>query len=74
MKVDEIGAFIICRSRLTKVLAGTARGETGSKGGGGQVRLSDVNTWELVGFSKLVDMSLHIGGGHGRGWHLGVCE
>ena len=31
------------------VLAGAARGETESKGGGGPVRLSDVDTWELAG-------------------------
>ena len=31
-------AFINCRGRLTKVLAGAARGENQSKGGGGQVR------------------------------------
>jgi hypothetical protein len=34
------------------VLAGTARGETGSKGGGFPVRLSDVDTWELAGFQN----------------------
>ena len=45
-------AFISCRGRLTKVLAGAARGETGSKGGGGQVRLSDVGTLELAGFQN----------------------
>jgi hypothetical protein len=33
-----------------EVLAGTARGETGGKGGGGQVRLSNVDTSELAGF------------------------
>ena len=43
-------AFIICRGRLIKVLAGAARGEMGSKGGGGRVGLSDVYTWELGGF------------------------
>jgi hypothetical protein len=37
-------AFIGSRIRLTKVLAGAARGEMGSKGGGGRVRLSDVDT------------------------------
>ena len=36
-------AFISCRGRLTKVLAGAARGEMGSKGGGGRVKLSDVD-------------------------------
>ena len=45
-------AFISCRGRLTKVLAGSARGETGSKGGGGRVRLSDVDTRELAGFQN----------------------
>jgi hypothetical protein len=32
------------------VLAGAARGETGSRGGGGPVMLSDVYTWELAPF------------------------
>ena len=41
-------AFISCRGTLTKVLAGAARGKTGSKGGGGRVRLLDVDTWELA--------------------------
>ena len=36
------------------MLAGAARGETGSKGGEGRVRLSDVDTWELVGFQELI--------------------
>jgi hypothetical protein len=31
-------AFISCRHRLTKMLAGAARGEMGSKGVGGRVR------------------------------------
>jgi hypothetical protein len=43
-KIKELStstmAFISCRSRLTKVLVGAAREEKGSKGGGGQVRLS----------------------------------
>ena len=43
-------AFISCRGRLTKVLAGAAKGETGNKGAGSRVRLSDVDTWELAGF------------------------
>ena len=43
-------AFISWSGRLTEVLAGAARGETGSKGGGGQLRLSNVDTWELAGF------------------------
>ena len=34
------------------MLAGAARGETGSEGGGGPVRISDVDTWELVGFQN----------------------
>ena len=37
----NIVAFISCRGRLTKVLPGAAKGETGSKGGGSRVRLSD---------------------------------
>jgi hypothetical protein len=56
MKVDifpelsaSTRAFISCRGKLTKVLAGAARRETGSKGGEGRVRLSD-DTWELAGF------------------------
>jgi hypothetical protein len=44
--------FISCRGRLTKVLAGTARGKTGSKGGGGRVRLLDADTKELAGFQN----------------------
>ena len=35
---------------MTNVLADAVRGETGSKGGGSQVRLSDVDTWQLAGF------------------------
>ena len=76
MKVDkflELSAstvtFISCRGRLTKVLAGAARGETGIKGGVGQVRIG-----LGIGILKLVDMPFHIGSRHGRGWHLGVCE
>ena len=48
-------AFISCRGRLTKVLAGAARRGTGSKGGGGRVRISYVDTRELAGFqNKLI--------------------
>ena len=32
------------------MIAGAARGEMGSKGGGDRVRLSEVDTWELAGF------------------------
>ena len=46
------------------MLAGAARGETGSKGGVGRIGR----------ILEPVDMSFHIGGGHGRGCHLGVCE
>jgi hypothetical protein len=59
MKVDvwELLAntvtFISCKGRLTKVLAVAARGETGSEGGVGRVRLSDVDTWELVGYFNI---------------------
>ena len=34
------------------MLAGAARGETGIKGRGGPVRLSDIDTWELVEFQN----------------------
>ena len=40
--------FISCKSRLTKVLAGAAREETGSKREGGQVRLSDVELMKVI--------------------------
>ena len=37
------------------MIAGATRGETGSKGRGGPVRLLDVDTWELAGFqNKLI--------------------
>ena len=46
MKYKELSAntvaFISCRCRLTKVLAGTGRGEKGSKGAGGQESLLDL--------------------------------
>ena len=45
-------AFISCRGRLIKVLGGAARGKTGSKGGEGRVRLSDVDIREWVGFQN----------------------
>ena len=45
-------AFVSCRSILTKVLAGATREKMGSKGGGGRVRLLDVDTWELAGFQN----------------------
>ena len=50
-------AFISCRRRLKKVLAGAARGEKGNKGGsgGGQVMLLDVDTGRLSGLKyKLI--------------------
>ena len=57
MEVDKllelsvsIVAFISWRRRLTKVLAVAAKGETGSKGGGGRVRRLDVDTRELAEF------------------------
>jgi hypothetical protein len=40
-------AFISCRSRLTIILVGAAKGEKGNGGGGGQVKLPDVNTEKL---------------------------
>ena len=42
-------AFISCRCRLTKVLAGATMGETGNKDGGSHVRLPDVDTGRLSG-------------------------
>ena len=39
------------------MLANTARGQTGSKGGGCQVRLSNVDTGELVGFKDKLTCS-----------------
>ena len=57
VKIDEIsGAFSQhCHCRLTKVLASAARREKGSKGGGGRVRLSNVDTRELAGYKdKLI--------------------
>jgi hypothetical protein len=48
-------AFIRCRRSLTKVLAGAARGEKGSKDGGGRVSLSNVDTGKLTGLKyKLI--------------------
>ena len=44
--------------RLTPVLSGAARGETGSRGGGGLVKLLDVYTWEY----QLVLKSRHFPG------------
>ena len=46
------------------MLAGAARGRTGSKGGGGPVRSSDVDTGGIL---KLVDTPFHVGGGRGQG-------
>ena len=43
-------AFISWRGRLTELLAGATRGETGSKGEGGWVRLLNADTCELAGF------------------------
>ena len=42
-------AFISCRCRLIKVLAGVPRGQNGSKGGGGRVRLVSTSG-NLYGF------------------------
>ena len=46
----------------------------GSKGGGGPVRLSNVDTMEIGGISKLVNTLFHVGGGYGQGWYPGVYE
>ena len=35
LDIIHLNFIISCRGRLTPVLAGAARGETGSKGGGG---------------------------------------
>ena len=65
------------------MLAGAARGETGSTSGGGQVKLSDVDTWEFAGFQNQFICSFMLagdmigggtsipgkgGGGIGCGW------
>ena len=34
------------------MLASATRGENGSKDGGGPVRLSDIDTWELAGLKS----------------------
>ena len=72
MKYKELSAntvaFMSCRHRLTKVLAGAGRWEKGSKGGGGRMRLSNIDTerlsrlkYKLICHFKLVaDM---VGGG-----------
>ena len=68
------------------MLAGPAKGGKGSKGGGGQGRLSDVDTRRLSGLKykficcfKLVvvkdgirefQMPFQIGNGHGQGWEF----
>ena len=59
MKVDKClklsartAVFISGRGRLTPVVAGADRGEMGSRGGRGPVKLSDVYTWELAGYQN----------------------
>ena len=64
-------AFISCRGRLTKVLAGAAREQTGSKGGGGRVRLSDVDTRKLAGFQNELICNFILAVDMVE-WHLGV--
>ena len=52
MKLELLAStvtFVSCRGRLTKVLAGAARGEMGNKGVEARVRILDVDTLELVG-------------------------
>ena len=53
-------AFISCRGILTIVLAGAIRGEKVCGGGGGRVRLIDVDTGRLLGlkYELAVDNSL----------------
>ena len=48
--------FISCGIRLTKVLADAGRRKTGSKGGGGRVRLSNVDTGEMAGFQNVLTL------------------
>jgi hypothetical protein len=73
MKYKELSAntvaFISCRRRLPKVLAGASRWKKGSKGGAGRVLLSKTVGMELQG-----DMLFQIGGRHDQQWHMGVCE
>ena len=50
-------AFISCRGRLTNVLVGAARRETGSKGGGGKVRLPELipgDFWKFYNKYRIV--------------------
>ena len=48
-------AFISHRSRLPRVLAGSARGGKGNKGVGGRLRFPDVDTQRQSGFKyKLI--------------------
>ena len=59
MKYEELSAntvaFVSYRRRLTRVLAGAARAEKGSKCWGGQVKLLNVYTRRLTGFKyKLI--------------------
>jgi hypothetical protein len=56
-------AFISCRNRLTKVLAGWGRPSE-------VTRLYQ----ETVGIEVQVDMQFQIGGGYSRGWHQGVYD
>ena len=51
-------AFISCRCRLTKVLAGAARGKKGTKGGGDRVRLSHVDTGRLLEYRLICHLKL----------------
>ena len=74
MKYEELSvntvAFISCRLMLTKVLAGAARGEERSKGGGARVRLSNVDTGRLTELKYKLISSFKLA----AGWHQGVCE
>ena len=78
MKVDNCVAFswhcgLHQLKRKTDLGVSMCRwGETGSKGGGGPVRLLDVGYLGIGGILKLVDTLFHVGGGHGRGWYLGL--
>ena len=58
-------AFISCGITLTEVLAGATRGKKGSKGGGGRVRLLNVDTRRLSGLKYKLICYFQIGSGHG---------
>ena len=66
-------AFISCRRRLTKVLAGGAIGKKGSMGGGGRVRLPDIDSRRLSGLKYLLICRFKLAADM-VGVASGVCE